>query len=323
MNTLMKQLTKNIFQLTIPTPFLVGPVNTYVVKGDALTLIDVGPRTEEALFSMKEQLKELNLTINDIENIVLTHHHPDHIGLLHSFLPNAKVFGHWKLNPWLMRDPTFMNHSQKFFMNLYREHHVPDEMIDSITKSNEYFLNYSAEGQVDQILKEGDEIPGLPGWTVLETPGHAQSHISLLSEADRTLIAGDHLIEHISSNAIIEAPYEEGEGRPKTLLQYRKSLQKCKDIHLCYSGHGNVIEDPKKLILSRLKEQENKAFYFKEMLGEEPITCFELCKKVYNRIYKKQPGLTLSETLGHLDYLEAMNEVTVEKNDGIIYYSSH
>ncbi|UCZ54058.1 MBL fold metallo-hydrolase [Bacillus shivajii] len=320
MSLLMNQLTKEIYQITIPTPFLVGPVNTYLIKGDVLTLVDTGPKTEEAFHAMKDQLKEINIEIEDIEVVILTHHHPDHIGLLEKFLPKAKVYGHKNLVPWLTRDANFLARTHQFFQSFYKKHGVPKQLIQDIEKANEYYRSFSAKGDVDHVLNEGEPIPGLSGWTTIETPGHAQSHISLLREEDGTLIAGDHLISHISSNAIIEAPYEDGSDRPKTLLQYRDALKKCIDVKVCYSGHGKIINEPRELIESRLIEQEKKAVYFKEMLGYDAMTSFELCKKVYHRLYEKQPGLTLSETLGHLDLLEVNGEVTTENRDGVFYY---
>lgn len=49
-------------------------------------------------------------------------------------------------------------------------------------------------------MREGDRIDSMPGFTVIETPGHASTHISLYRESDGILIGGDALISHISSN---------------------------------------------------------------------------------------------------------------------------
>ena len=40
-------------------------------------------------------------------------------------------------------------------------------------------------------LPENGEIPAMPGWKWIHTPGHTPGHISLFREKDRTLIAGD------------------------------------------------------------------------------------------------------------------------------------
>lgn len=40
--------TEDVIAIRVPTPFAVGDVIVYLVKGDALTLIDAGPNTKEA-----------------------------------------------------------------------------------------------------------------------------------------------------------------------------------------------------------------------------------------------------------------------------------
>lgn len=316
----MEQLAKNIYQLTLPTPFLVGPVNTYLLEGEALTLVDTGPKTEEALIALNKHLKEKGLTTADIDVVLLTHHHPDHIGLLHEFMPRAKVYAHKKVNPWLTKDRQFLTELKNFYYQLYREHGVPTEIIEKIEKRKTGYMSFADKGSVDNFLREGDMPDGLTEWKVLETPGHAQSHISLYRESDGVMISGDHLIEHISSNAIIEGPYPGETERPKTLLQYRESLIKCQHVNVAYSGHGKAVLDPPALIKSRLEDQDRKAEHFKRLMGQEPVNCFELCKRKYAHILERQPDLTFSETLGHLDLLESREEVKQTRVDGVIYY---
>ncbi|WP_416148898.1 MBL fold metallo-hydrolase [Salipaludibacillus sp. HK11] len=319
MKSPLKVRTKEIYQITVPTPFLVGPIHSYLIFGDALTIVDTGPNTEEALIHMERQLAELELTPKDIELVVLTHHHPDHIGLVQEF-SNAKVIGHPKLKPWLERDEQFLKKTRNYFTHFYQEHGVPNKWIEEINRSNNYFMKYTKKASLDMAVAEGDVIDGLPDWTVIETPGHAQSHISLIDEKDGTMIAGDHLISHISSNAIIEAPYWNETERPKTLIQYKQALKKCINAVFIYSGHGEAIENPRELIEKRLTSMDEKAQIFKRKMDNDPIQTFDLSKKMYPKIYQKQTSLTFSETLGHLDMLEERGEVYCYKENGSIYY---
>ena len=75
-------MDEKIMKMVLPTPFSVGDVNVYLVKGDSLTLVDAGVKTEVAWETFKQQLKEVGYEPRDIEQVVLTHHHPDHVGLL-------------------------------------------------------------------------------------------------------------------------------------------------------------------------------------------------------------------------------------------------
>jgi glyoxylase-like metal-dependent hydrolase (beta-lactamase superfamily II) len=70
-----------LHQLSIPTPFPVGPVNVYLAEGERLTLIDTGPRYEPAREALRKQLDELGYRVAHLRLIVLTHTHADHYGL--------------------------------------------------------------------------------------------------------------------------------------------------------------------------------------------------------------------------------------------------
>ena len=86
------------------------------------------------------------------------------------------------------------------------------------------------ERPLDVILAEGDALPGYPGWIVLETPGHAQSHIVFWNEKKGAMIGGDLVLEKVSSNPLIEPPLDSELGRPHSLLQYNASLKRLLDI---------------------------------------------------------------------------------------------
>src|SRR5262245_49254100 len=70
-----------IEKLVIPTPFPVGPINVYLIPDDPITLIDTGPKTEEAIPALRVQLRNLGFIFKDIRRIILTHTHEDHCGL--------------------------------------------------------------------------------------------------------------------------------------------------------------------------------------------------------------------------------------------------
>ncbi|RXJ00325.1 MBL fold metallo-hydrolase [Anaerobacillus alkaliphilus] len=313
---------KTIEKIILPTPFLVGPVNIYIIKGDLVTLVDTGPNTVEAKEELERSLKSLGYLPSDVDQIILTHHHPDHVGLVESLFPHAKVIGHEKSDKWLRKDPEFISFIEGYFYSFFKEHSVPVELIDKMVKANQYFLSFTGTRGLDEYVKEGDTINGLSGWKVIETPGHAQSHISLYHEEDRILIGGDHIIAHISSNAILEPPYSEEESRPLTLVQYRNALQKCLDLHvdIVYSGHGKPVEDLQGLLQGRFEEQEEKARRLRNMIPEEGITSFELCKQYFPHVYQKEPTLTMSEIIGHLDLLQSRGELATVKKNGFIFY---
>ncbi|MEB1809051.1 MAG: MBL fold metallo-hydrolase [Bacillaceae bacterium] len=311
--------------ITLPTPFLVGPVNVYLIEGnEALTLVDTGPKTEEGWNVLTHELKSRGYVPSDIEQIIITHHHPDHVGLLDRFV-NAKRTGHVKTVPWIEQDAVFLRKSIDFLSNFYKKHGMDEQVILEVHQLSSNYRQFTSKASVDYIVGHGNEVPGLTGWKVLETPGHAQTQIMIMHEEEQKAISGDHLIKHISSNAIIEAPYNEGEERSRSLLQYRESLKMLKNYQLkvSYSGHGIPVVDIPSLVDERIKEQDLRAAHIKELLGSETLTAVQITQRLFSKMYEKQPELTFSETLGHLDLLESTGQVKCINAGETIFYKAN
>lgn len=312
---------KNIHKITLPTPFPVGDVNVYLLIDDKITLVDAGVKTEEAWTLLKGGLKELGFKITDIDQVVLTHHHPDHVGLL-DFLPeDIPVFGHAWNEPWISREPDFFRRHDEFFRELFVQFGIDpvfSRALSQLTGTMEYSCTRSLSG----MISEGDTMPGLPGWRVYETPGHAQSHILLHRPEDGAAIGGDLLLSAISPNPLIEPPLSGGSERPRPLVQYLSSLKKLDGLHVSrlFTGHGDDIIDVRGHIAMRLRKQEERAFLVREMLKEGPMPAFEVCRRLFPSVYKRQLVLTISETVGQLDFLESLGEIAVDCSAGTYTY---
>ncbi|MFP3360212.1 MBL fold metallo-hydrolase, partial [Planococcus sp. SIMBA_143] len=92
------------------------------------------------------------------------------------------------------------------------------QRFQGIGKKLRSLLSYAGEGHLTKTLEEGDKLPGHPDWQVLNTKGHAQSHVSFYRESDGIFIGGDHLLKNISSNPVVEPPIHEGERRASPML---------------------------------------------------------------------------------------------------------
>ncbi|MFZ0577514.1 MAG: MBL fold metallo-hydrolase [Psychrobacillus psychrotolerans] len=310
-----------IHKIIIPTPFAVGDVNAYLVKGDVLTLIDAGPKTEEALIALTHGIKEAGYELADIEQVVLTHHHPDHAGWTDAF-EKATILGHEYNQVWMTRDEEFLQYHDHFYLQCLKEEGVPEEYFKWVEKMRRP-LNLLGSRSIDTYLYEGDILPGHPDIEVLETLGHAQSHLSFWSERTKVLIGGDLILEKISSNPLIEPPLNANDERPKSMLQYNASLKKIQQLPIekVYSGHGNEVYNIQELVAYRLEKQKERALKVLDMMSAGEKTIFELTKQLFPKVYEKELGLTLSETIGQIDYLIEEKLITVNRNDkGILLY---
>src|SRR5260370_33148544 len=79
-----------IVPISLPTPFYIGPVNVYLIPEDPVTLIDTGPKTKEAVETLRMALRAAGVAVSDIRRIVLTHAHEDHCGLARTLRDEAR-----------------------------------------------------------------------------------------------------------------------------------------------------------------------------------------------------------------------------------------
>ncbi|WP_203361827.1 MBL fold metallo-hydrolase [Bacillus sp. REN10] len=315
----------DIAKITLPTPFSVGDVNVYVIKGDRLTLVDAGVKTKASWEAFVYGLSQLGYTPEDIEQVVLTHHHPDHVGLIDFLSDEVDVIGHPYCAKWLSWDEEFMKEYIDFLRALYVQLGLPKEM-EFRPEQIGAPLKFSCEqAKLTQEVQEGERLLGLDEWLVYETPGHSQSHVVFFREKDGVLLAGDHLLATISSNPLLEPPLIVGEERPKPQVQYNHSLRKMLQlpIEIAYTGHGAEVKNSHALIHHRLKRQHERAISVKGMLKDRAMTAFQVCQQLFPSIYQKETALTLSETVGQLDYLQDNGQVEARLNDeGVLYYFS-
>lgn len=308
---------ENMIKIELPTPFAVGDVNVYVIKGEALTLVDAGIKTAEAWDVFTRRLKASGLVPDDIEQVVLTHHHPDHVGLLEWLPEDIPVYGHDYSRPWLELDPEFLLAYDRFYSRLFTEFGVAGN-FERMLKMLKAPLRYAARRRLTHEVKEGDTIPGFEEWAVFETPGHAQSHLCFYREKDGLLIAGDHILAAISPNPLLEPPLVETDERPQPQLQMNRSLRKMLDLDIrrASTGHGEDVEEVRTWIERRLARQHERALQVRQLLGEKPMTTYELTKALFPAVYRKELGLTLSETTAQLDDLLDRGEIVKTKTAG-------
>ncbi|MCO0597530.1 MBL fold metallo-hydrolase [Peribacillus butanolivorans] len=315
-NTLLE-----IYPIIAPSALSLKSINFYLVKQDeSLTLVDAGMNDDVCWNALQNTLKENGFTIKDITEILLTHHHGDHVGLVNRItaLHPIPVYAHSKSIPRLKRDPDFLSMRIEFYKQLYL-HMGCGELGD---KQVAYLFN-AVDNNKDQRLNcdiiEITEKKWL-NFEVIEFPGHAPDQIAFLDQKEKRLLAGDLLIEHISSNALVE-PDENG-NRMLTLVDHIDSLKRCLSlqINLILPGHGNIIEHPGSLIEKRLNSIESKSQKILPLIESGISTGNELAKTFYKEKYVKEFPLVMSEIIGHLDYLEYQEKINKEIIKNVVHY---
>jgi glyoxylase-like metal-dependent hydrolase (beta-lactamase superfamily II) len=75
-------VSHGIHLIPVPTPFAVGRVNVYLIEDEPLTLVDAGPNSGTSFDELTTGLAAVGHSLEDIELVILTHQHIDHLGLV-------------------------------------------------------------------------------------------------------------------------------------------------------------------------------------------------------------------------------------------------
>jgi len=305
-----------IHLMAVPTPFLVGRVNCYLIEDDPLTLVDTGPNSGKSLDELEQALAELGHRIEDLGLIVITHQHMDHLGLLEIIArrSGAEVAALDVLGPYLENFSASASADDEFSMAVMRRHGVPAELATALQMVGGAFRAFGSSGRVTRPLRQGTELT-LRDRTlaVLHRPGHSPSDTVFWDEQRRILLAGDHLLSRISSNPLISRPLA-GEpagataaDRPHALVQYMDSLRQTREMpaELVLGGHGPPVTDHAALIDERFRMSERRAGKVQRLLEPGPQTAYDIASQMWGNVAVTQAFLTISEVLGHLDLLIA------------------
>jgi glyoxylase-like metal-dependent hydrolase (beta-lactamase superfamily II) len=323
-----------IHRLAIPTPFMVGRVNAYLIEDSPLTLVDSGPNSAKALDELEQALAARGHRIEDIELLVITHQHMDHFGLA-SILARrsgAEVAALSSLAPFLASYAHQVDLEDRFAERLMLRHGIPAEIVTALRAVSAGFRAWGSAVEVTRPLADGAELQ-LRDRTlrVLHRPGHSPSDTVFLDEQRSMLLAADHLIAHISSNPLLARPLDADEEhtdrseigqRPQALITYMASLEKTRamELSLVLPGHGQPITDHAPLIDERFRMHARRARKMLQLISSQPRTAHEIAQELWGNVAVTQAFLTLSEVLGHVDLLLRDGLVVEEERDGVVSF---
>jgi glyoxylase-like metal-dependent hydrolase (beta-lactamase superfamily II) len=317
--------------MPLPVPFAVRVVNAYLLPGDPITLVDPGAAWDPTRQELDSALAARGLEVKDIERILVTHQHHDHLGYVAELQERsgADVVAHELLRPFLGQfQDKAMEDEDSYQASVMRAHGVPEELIEKLYERSRGHRPYVGSFELGTGVQEGDVVEaGGFRLRVYGRPGHSPSDLLFVDEEGGFAIGGDHLLAGITPNPVVHRPLDRRADpldRFRSLPAYVRSLEATAlvgaDVFL--PGHGPTIDDHTRLAITRvgLHEQRKEDIAAKVAEGG---TAFEIARRFWRNTADEEPFLVLSETLGHLDLLEDEGRLTVEELEGgVVRYRS-
>ena len=274
-----------------------------LAAGDGIVLVDTGMHEPGSMAHLERALDQAGLRVEHIRLIALTHAHVDHCG---QAPPLAERSGAevW-LHPNHQHAATASDDPERALarrVEIAHQSGVPEAPLRRwIEQRRGQGTGQAGELRADRPLVDGVRIAtDLGEWQVVETPGHAPSHVCLHQPERRLLISGDHLLGRIS--LFFEYGYT-----PDPVGEFLASLDRAEglDARLALSGHGRPFTDVPGHIAANRRLVAERLGAVRRALAGAPRTPYEVAREVYGELFTDaMAGWLLTKTLCWLTHLE-------------------
>jgi glyoxylase-like metal-dependent hydrolase (beta-lactamase superfamily II) len=306
-----EKVLPGIWRLRLPLPWPGVPHgNAWAVEADGgVVMFDTGIGGKGKLRQLDLALAGAGFGVDDVRLVVCTHSHTDHYGLAGAICEQAgcELWMHpnWEHVRLLADDPEAALEAR---IEVARQSGVSPAALER------YRERRGDEETGIDILKEPDRdlVPGvevetdLGTWQVIETPGHASSHVVLHQPERRLLISGDHLL----GRTVLFFDYGHS---PDPIGEFCASLARVEPlaVDLVLPGHGRTFRDPEAKIAESRRQVNELLGKVREALGSGERLAFEIVEDIVGPEMVRSPASAwvLQIVLSCLDHLAIAGEV--------------
>ncbi|HWM08215.1 MAG TPA: MBL fold metallo-hydrolase, partial [Solirubrobacteraceae bacterium] len=298
-----EKVLPGVWRLRLPLPWPGVPhCNAWALAaGPGIVLVDTGMHEPGSMAHLERALDQAGLRVEHVQLIVCTHAHVDHCGQAPPIAERAgcEVWMHRAHAHHTDDDP-----EQALARRMVVAHQsgVPADAVERMAERR----RSQGSGQagtltVDRELADGDTVnTDLGDWQVVETPGHAPSHVCLYQPERRLLISGDHLLGRVSL-------YFDTGHTPDPVQEFLQSLDRVEglDARLVLAGHGRPFTDVGGHVAANRALVHERLDASKAALQAGPRTAYEVAQAVYGERFSEVTATWLmSKTLSWLGHLE-------------------
>ena len=306
-----ERVLPGVWRLRLPLPWPVVPHGNAwaLAAGDGIVLVDTGIHEPGSFAHLERALDEVGLRIDLVRLLVCTHAHSDHYGQAQTIVEKTgcELWMHpaWEHARSLASDPdaALERRVEAAVLN-----GLPAEPVRAYAEGS----RSRGSGIAGIVPPDRDLVPGvvvdsdLGPWHVVETPGHAPSHVCLYQPDRRLLISGDHILGRVSL-------YFEPGYTPDPVGEYLESLNVVDDLdmRLCLPGHGRTFTDVGGHVNANRVAIAEGLEGCLTALGNGPMTAFEVVGSVHEgeEITPVLANFWVQETRSYLHHLEVIGDV--------------
>jgi glyoxylase-like metal-dependent hydrolase (beta-lactamase superfamily II) len=303
----MLEVAAGVRWLRMPLPFALDHINLWLLEdGPGWTIVDTGyamPRTRE----LWDRIFSGRLAGLPVTRVIVTHYHPDHIGLA------GWLTERWQAPLWITekewlsarvmsRGDEDFGRSRRRFAHRAGLDAASCELFGE--RENSYRRGVPSVPASYQRLSDGMLLQiGGREWRVVVGEGHAPELACLYCAETGVLISGDQVLPKISPNISVQPHEPEGDPLARYLSSLAKLRKAVPSEELVLPSHNLPFLGLHRRIDALAAHHEARC---SEVLAacEQPKTAMELLPTLFRRrLDRHQLGFALGEALAHLHYL--------------------
>jgi glyoxylase-like metal-dependent hydrolase (beta-lactamase superfamily II) len=324
----MTSMRTRFHRVELESGYVVGSVNVWLVDGEPFTLVDGGSLLPGAVERLEAACAALGRRVEEIEQVVITHHHVDHVGLAAEVVrrSGARVAALGLVADYLGDYDAHVERDVAFAAEALERHGFPPTVARETGARLGREARWATGVRVDRRLATGDAVAiGSGTFEVLHRPGHSETDTVFLDAENGIVISGDHLMRDHASMPMTDRPigaldrFSEEAARCERLVAYRRSLTASLDDldGFVVPGHGAPFERPHEAIARHLAFQEEQARKVLDLFAPgEALSACAVAERLWPRTAFTWPWLSASTILGLLGWLAADERLVPTRLDG-------
>lgn len=303
------EVAKGVLWFRLPLPMKLDHVNIYALdEGDSWTIVDTGFASKKSRAIWRDIMAG-PLGGKPVGRVIVTHHHPDHIGLAGWF---QTEFGAelvttrtaWLMGRMLLLDETETQSAEN--LDFWRSAGMDPEVYKKRAEERPFnFADCVAPMPLGYTrIKQGDTLQaGGRTWDVHIGNGHAPEHATLWSQDDGLVLAGDQILSSISPNIGVYATEPNADPLGDWLEACERLEALTQADHLILGGHKLPFTGAQ-FRMRQLIDNHHSALERLATHLETPKTAAECFSVLFKRkIGDGEYGLALVESIAHVQHL--------------------
>ncbi len=313
------EIAEGVLWMRLPLPMKLDHVNVYALDdGDGWTVVDTGFNSKRGR-GIWEKLMAGPLKGKPVKRVLVTHHHPDHVGMA-GWIQAEHGAELWTTRTaWLFARMLTLDVQEQWpeeTLAYYRAAGMDPAFYDKRRAERPFnFADVVAPMPLGFRRIKQDDILEIGGrrWVVHIGHGHAPEHATLWSLDDDLVLSGDQIIASISSNLGVYATEPEADPVGEWLESCERLSHLAEARHLVLPGHKLPFTG----LPQRMRQLIDNHYGALERLQgfvSEPRTAAECFQPLFKRrIGDGEYGLALVEAVGHLNHLLKIGAVVRER----------